>query len=90
MTSLDRVLFDPHHFSDIFGQVSVVGPHHIHSFFVPGPRFSLGHLGWLAALRFWFYSHPLGVLGALFASSLFLALVLYQILHQLAARRLRS
>jgi cellulose synthase (UDP-forming) len=90
MTALDRVLFDPHHFSDIFGQVSVVGPHRIHSFFVPGARFSLGHLNPRAAVRFWFYSHPLGVIGALLLSSLVLAFALYRILITLAARRLRS
>jgi hypothetical protein len=84
---MDRVLFDPQHFSDIFGQVSLVGPHRIHSFLVPGDRFSLGHLPPLTWLRFWFFSHPLGVLMVLLAISLLLAGILSRILSTLAARR---
>ena len=90
MVPLDRVLFDPQHFSDIFGQVTVIGPRRIHSFFVPGTVFSLGTLDAATAVRFWFYSHPLGVMIALFAASLLTAVTLYQILHRIAARRLRS
>lgn len=90
LTSLDRVLFDPHHFSDIFGQVSVIGPRRIHSFFVSGPRFSLGHLDFATGVRFWFYSHPLGVMLVALATSLLSGFILYRILLQIAARRLRS
>ena len=87
LVSMDRVLFDPQHFSDIFGQVSLVGPHRIHSFLVPGDRFSLGHLPPLTWLRFWFFSHPLGVLMVLLAISLLLAGILSRILSTLAVRR---
>lgn len=87
LLSMDRVLFDPRHFSDIFGQVSVVGADRIHSFLVPGDRFSLGHLPLLTALRFWFYSHPLGTLAALLLLSALLASILSGILPALAHRR---
>ncbi len=87
LVSMDRVLFDPQHFSDIFGQVSLVGPHRIHSFLVPGDRFSLGHLPLLTSLRFWFFSHPLGVLMVLLPLSLLLAGILSRILSTLAVRR---
>ncbi len=88
LSSMDRVLFDPQHYSEIFGQVSVVGPHRIHSFFVPGPRSSLGRLSAPSALRFWFYSHPLGVLLLLLFMSLAGAPILSRILSRLASRRL--
>ncbi len=87
LLSMDRILFDPRHFSDIFGQVSVVSPSRIHSFLVPEDRFSLGHLPPLTALTFWFYSHPLGILLVILALSLILAWILSRILPNLAARR---
>ncbi len=87
LLSMDRVLFDPRHFSDIFGQVSVVGADRIQSFLVPGDRFSLGHLPFLTALRFWFYSHPLGTLLALLLLSVILGTILSWILPGLADRR---
>jgi len=61
MRSMDRVLFDPRLFSGIFGNVTVVTPQGMNSFFLPAPSFNTGKLDPVEAVRFWFYSHPIGI-----------------------------
>lgn len=59
--SMDRVLFDPRLFAGIFGNVTVVTPQGMNSFFLPASSFETGHLDWIPSVRFWFYSHPIGI-----------------------------
>lgn len=59
--SMDRILFDPRQFPKIFGDATVASPEGLSSFFLPGPSYKIGHLDPLESLRFWFYSHPIGI-----------------------------
>jgi hypothetical protein len=59
--AMDSVVFDPRQFPGIFGNATVVSPDGLTSFFLPGHAYKIGHLSPLTSLRFWFYSHPLGI-----------------------------
>ena len=61
LNAMDKVLFDPRHFSGIFGDVTVVEPDRLSSYFLPAASFASGSTSPLEKTRFWFASHPVGV-----------------------------
>lgn len=62
--AMDNVLFDPRHFSGIFGDVTVVEPDGLSSFFLPASSFASGSTNPLEQTRFWFASHPVGIVAS--------------------------
>ena len=64
LQAMDRILFDPRHFPAIFGDVTVVEPDGLSSFFLPASSFSIGSTGLVEETRFWFTSHPVGIVAS--------------------------
>ncbi len=63
--AMDNILFNPRHFSGIFGDVTVVEPDHLSSFFLPAASFALGSTGPIEETRYWVASHPVAIVSSI-------------------------